>query len=210
MRMATEAVRNPYVGPSAFAEDEARFFFGRDREARRLLSLVSSKETVLFYAPSGAGKTSLIHARLIPGLEAKGFQISLARVGRRLSREVEVPNIYIFNLLSDLCSAETMLNLQQQSLTDCLQSPFPMSDDGGQQRGRILILDQFEEILTTYPAHRDDRDDFFIQIREALAARFLFCVVFVMREDHIAGIDRYAPLMPDRPAHALRHGAAPP
>ena len=59
---------NPYVGPRSFERKERALFFGREREARDLLALAISKRLVLFYAPSGAGKSSLINARLIPSL----------------------------------------------------------------------------------------------------------------------------------------------
>ena len=63
--------QNPYIGPRTFRRDEGHVFFGRDREAADLEALVASEKLVLFYAQSGAGKSSLINARLIPSLEAK-------------------------------------------------------------------------------------------------------------------------------------------
>ena len=59
----TEA-RNPYVGPTAFKEEDREYFFGREREARDLLARVLSQRLVVFYAQSGAGKSSLINTRL--------------------------------------------------------------------------------------------------------------------------------------------------
>ena len=61
---------NPYGGPRTFSQVEANRFFGREREASELLSLVISQRLVLFYAQSGAGKSSLLNARLIPMLRA--------------------------------------------------------------------------------------------------------------------------------------------
>ena len=58
---------NPYVGPRTFTRQERDRFFGREREANDLFSLVVSERLVLFYAQSGAGKSSLINTRLIPG-----------------------------------------------------------------------------------------------------------------------------------------------
>ncbi|MFN3982917.1 MAG: hypothetical protein ACK4SA_21265 [Caldilinea sp.] len=78
---------NPYVGPRPFAdtETERRLFFGRERESADLLSLVMADRIVLFYAPSGAGKSSLINARLLPALREEGFTIlGKARVGGEL------------------------------------------------------------------------------------------------------------------------------
>ena len=73
---------NPYVGPRAFAAGER--LFGRDRELADLVDLVIAERIVLLYAPSGAGKSSLLHAGLIPRLRAEGLvPRPVARVGRR-------------------------------------------------------------------------------------------------------------------------------
>jgi len=63
---------NPYVGPRPFGAAEAGRYFGRDQEANQLLSLVVAERLTLFYAQSGAGKSSLLQARLIPHLEQAG------------------------------------------------------------------------------------------------------------------------------------------
>ena len=67
--------REVYVGPRPFERSERNLFFGRDREISELLSLVTSSRIVLCYAPSGAGKTSLINAGLQPRLEKEGFEV---------------------------------------------------------------------------------------------------------------------------------------
>ena len=43
--------------------------YGRDWETRMVFNLLLSKRLVLLHSPSGAGKTSLIHAGLWPRLE---------------------------------------------------------------------------------------------------------------------------------------------
>ena len=68
MNTPIEIPGNPYVGPRTFTEAQGKLFFGREREARDLLARVLSERLVLFYAQSGAGKSSLIKARLIPQL----------------------------------------------------------------------------------------------------------------------------------------------
>ena len=65
----------PYVGPRFFRREDQSIFFGRSREANELLSLVISHSVVLLYAQSGAGKTSLINAKLEPLLEDEEFEV---------------------------------------------------------------------------------------------------------------------------------------
>ena len=60
------APTNPYVGPVPFREGQK--LYGREKETEELVDLLVSKRIVLLIAPSGAGKTSLIQAALIPRL----------------------------------------------------------------------------------------------------------------------------------------------
>jgi hypothetical protein len=66
---------NPYVGPRPYERRDRGNFYGRDREARELRALIVAEREVLFYAQSGAGKTSLLNAVVIPALEDKGFHV---------------------------------------------------------------------------------------------------------------------------------------
>jgi len=70
---APTTVATPYIGPRPFRAEEHEYFFGREREARDLISLVIAERLTLFYAQSGAGKSSLINTRLLPGLRKAGF-----------------------------------------------------------------------------------------------------------------------------------------
>src|SRR5690349_22739324 len=67
------AAENPYVGPRSFKTGEK--LYGRDREALDLLDLLIAERIVLLYSPSGAGKSSLIQAELIPRLLEEGFHV---------------------------------------------------------------------------------------------------------------------------------------
>ena len=113
-------ISNPYVGPRPFKKDEANRFFGRDREARDLLALVSSQRLVLFYASSGAGKSSLINARLLDALIGRGFEVlPVGRVTGVLPREAD----------ADLSKVNVFAYFLKQSLAEyALASPMPEAD----------------------------------------------------------------------------------
>jgi hypothetical protein len=64
----------PYVGPRAFTQKERSLFFGRDREVEDLIHLLLAERIVLLHSPSGAGKSSLLEAGLIPKLQELGFE----------------------------------------------------------------------------------------------------------------------------------------
>ncbi|MCB0105325.1 MAG: ATP-binding protein, partial [Caldilineaceae bacterium] len=251
---------NPYVGPRTFTYEQRHLFFGREREARDLLARVVSERVLLFYAQSGAGKSSLLHTRLIPQLrEEEGFAVlPVGRVSGELPTGVtDVANIYLFNLMTSLDQS----NEEPQRLAQLPFSRFlarSTSDDGrhwyyaaapatpdldfevaritedeimlaaydpaiddevnalaedadamasrsltatasaNAEQRYVLIIDQFEEIITTHPHRRQAREIFFRQLNQALLDDPNLWVVLTLREDYVAALDPYAHLMADK------------
>ena len=214
---------NPYVGPRAFQYGET--LYGRDREVMELLDLLIAERIVLLYSPSGAGKTSLIQAALIPELEGEGFQVlPVMRVGLEppsdLYENVLPPtaNRYVLSLLLSLEEAlppeqqTPLIELAKMTLTDYLDrrqvtasqptfQPFVLGpkDQGPSNlpTSTVLILDQFEEILTADPTDRAAKEVFFAQVGAALRDRRRWAL-FAMREDYLAGLDPYLRPLPTR------------
>ena len=221
---AATPITNPYVGPRSFSYEQRRLFFGREREARDLLSRLLSARLLLFYAQSGAGKTSLLNARLIPQLqEEKGFVVlPVARVSGNLPEGVaQVDNIYLFNLMVGIDEGENPARLAQVTLSDFLarltrrtivdsageahkgwvydadlQSPEAPQNAGA--RRYALVVDQFEEIITAHPDRWREREAFFRQLDQAMHDDPNLWVVLALREDYVASLDPYAPFMTDR------------
>jgi WD40 repeat protein len=195
---------NPYVGPRSFGEKHSRYFFGRDEERRQLTSLVIAHRVVLFYAQSGAGKTSLLRASVIPELKRrkKVVVLPITRVGGDLPPGVtgeQVANIYVFNALLNLAGAgadpETLTGLSLQEGLAAHVQP-----EAGERRPhpRLLILDQFEELFTSHPQRTAERAGFFRQLAGCLQAYPQLSLLLSMREDYIARLDYYAAQMPNR------------
>ena len=119
--------RIPYIGPLPFLRRHRDLFFGRENEVSELLSLVISHRVLLLYAQSGAGKTSLLNAGLVPVLEEEGFEVlPLARVAGLIPEGIEprkIPNLYVFNTLMSWSESEDVDpgKLLQKSLADFLR-----------------------------------------------------------------------------------------
>ena len=194
---------NPYVGPRPFERGGKARFFGRDSEANALVSLVIAHQSLVLFAESGAGKTSLLNAQVVPMLEDEGFEaLPFARVqGPPVAgvRSEDIDNIYIFHTLLGWSDQDCQpLDVARQSLSDFLADK-PHPEDGfGQRQPRVLIFDQFEELFTTFPERWQDREGFFTQISRALQDEPLLHVVFSMREDFVAELETYADLVPRR------------
>jgi WD40 repeat protein len=65
-------------------------------------------------------------------------------------------------------------------------------------RGSVLVFDQFEELLTEHPDRWADREAFFEDVELALEKLPFLSFVFVVRQDSLATLDRYAHFIPGR------------
>ncbi len=202
--MATNSqFHNPYVGPRPFEREEKNLFFGREREISELQSLLTAQRTLLLYAASGAGKTSLLNAGLLPLMEKEGFEVLLPARVRGLSpegiRPGDVSNIYVFNTLMGWAGDEPSYEaLSRTSLAEFLRRREHILDTEGFSAPRLIIFDQFEELFTLYQEHWKQREGFFHQVTEALREDPVLRVLFVMREDYLARLDPYVSLLPER------------
>src|SRR5215213_6460296 len=119
------AVRpNPYIGPRSFLTGEV--LYGRDRETQDLLGLLIAERIVLLHSPSGAGKTSLVQAALIPRLIEREFTVlpvmrvnqeppaSLELNAPSLTPQLPTPNSPNRYVLSALLALEESLPEEQQ------------------------------------------------------------------------------------------------
>ncbi len=196
MQPVTSARTNPYVGPRAFLYGER--IYGRDRESDELLDLLIAERIVLLYSPSGAGKTSLIQAALIPALEQEEFEpLPVIRLGQAFPERRA--NRYVLSALLSLeqrVLSETALTVEQ--LTDMQFADYlNHREKSVQKRATVLIFDQFEEILTLDPLDQDAKSEFFRQVGIALRDRERWAL-FSMREDYFAALDPYLRAIPTR------------
>jgi len=74
----------PYRGLASFGEGDAKFFFGRSAEIRTALGQLDQWPLLAVVGPSGVGKSSFVHAGLVPTLRATGgnWQVRVLRPGR--------------------------------------------------------------------------------------------------------------------------------
>jgi hypothetical protein len=208
---------NPFVGPRSFRLREA-CFYGRQREIRELVNLITAERLVLMHSPAGAGKSSLIQAGIIPVLERTFEILPVIRVGRQveLSDSVNTATVNRY-VLSTLLSLEhetgmeskqlNLPELAQRRLAECVQRRGANSQ--GRRKPQLLIFDQFEEILTIDPYDRSEKVEFFRQLAELLhrdrdlsdeeasSERLLpRWALFSMRDEYVAALDPYLRLLP--------------
>jgi WD40 repeat protein len=223
---------NPYTGPRPFERADRHNFFGRRREVEELLDLLMAERVVLLYSPSGAGKSSLLAAGLIPRLEEEHFRpLPMMRVSRPPPSDwgaaVAGANRYVLSLLlyleEGLPPGTPRLEpdeLAGLKLAEYLKQRYDFADATESQ---VLILDQFEEVLTLRPADqlgtpdsmtpgdrerlfdadREAKQEFFAQVGVALRNRRRWAL-FALREDYLAALDPYLAAVPTRLANTYR------
>lgn len=197
---------NPYVGPRPFERtqsDETRFA-GRDRETEEIVAYVLGHPVVLVYAQSGAGKTSLFNAQIIPTLEREHrFQVMpISRVQGILPDGLNpdlIDNTFAFNALRSIAPETNAQELLKMTLAEFLRE-YPRSYDEDEKRpvARALVIDQFEELFGIVPARcQEQREGFFQQIAKTVNDDPLLRVVLIIREDFLAQIDPFTSLLPE-------------
>jgi WD40 repeat protein len=182
---------NPYVGPRAFTTGEQ--LFGRNGERAALLDLVVAERVVLLHAPSGAGKSSLLYAGLVPDLRAEGFRVRPPiRVGTEPPAGATVNRYTLSALLSLEEEASPQRPLGELQGLTLAQYLGPAPDEA-----EVLIFDQFEEVLTLDPIDRAAKHAFFADLGAALKSSQRWAVIAI-REDHLAGLAPYQRALPTR------------
>jgi len=193
-------LRAPYVGPSAFREGDV--LYGRDAEALDLCDLLIASRIVLLSSPSGAGKTSLIQARIVPDMRKEGFRIHpLIRVGgapQSLSGVDNQPanryvNCTINCLEHDQPGATPDGNGRHLDVNLSRYLDLRSAEDDAESE--LFIFDQFEEILTADPTDQDAKREFFRQLGAVLRKPHRWAL-FAIREDYAASLEPYARRVP--------------
>lgn len=187
----------PYLGPAPYLREHADRFGGRDAEADDLACLIEAHQVVLLYSQSGAGKSSLINAKLTPMLQQRDCRVMLTRPGRQAPRGVQSDadtNPFVDNLLENLQSEDhrdgnSGTSVLEEALSRGVTQP---SDTGALN---VVILDQFEETFTySSPRKSKYRRELMTRLSNALASTADLRLVFSIREEYIGSLEPYAGL----------------
>jgi hypothetical protein len=189
----TGAPRGPYKGPVPFEIGD--ILFGRDAETFDLLHRLLADRVVLLCSPSGAGKTSLLKAGLVPALRRRGFVVPgpVVRAGAEPPRGTDA-NRYLLATVQGLHGGDgptSPEDVASRSLAGHLRKTVAVPDDA---EGAVLIFDQFEEVLSLDPTDVGVKDQFFAQVAAALRPTpdgVPWLAIFALREEYLAALDPY-------------------
>jgi len=158
----------PYPGLRPFLRDDSTVFFGREEQVDQLLQKLQDRRFVAVVGTSGCGKSSLIQAGLIAGLEA-GFlgqgriswRIASMRPGDRPMRQL-AEALVRDDALGPILPASLLLAALQRGPLGLVEILAGARHDGSPvlaaEENLLLAIDQFEEIFRFRKAAEPLRD----------------------------------------------------
>ncbi|MFG2073471.1 nSTAND1 domain-containing NTPase [Nonomuraea maritima] len=199
----TSGPPEPYIGPRPFRRAESALFHGRPVEARRLKDMWLSERVVVLHGPAAVGKTSLLHAGVLPLLENEPHALVLP-VGRLIHQptwplaHASGPGGYRFTLVSSWTPAGQTPD-PGQPVGSALQSIVEATP-----RRRVLAaIDHLEELFTAFPARLAERERLVGELAEAMRDLPLN-LLLVVRDDQLATLSGYEGLLGPQPFTYVR------
>ena len=168
----------PYRGLLPFDQEHAGVFFGRQQLTAELIAKLAGRLTgpsmVVVSGASGAGKSSLLHAGLLPaltaGLELEGSdgwpRVVMTPTGDPLT---ELASRLAALSHGDAATARNRLAADPDRAQ--LVVGQAITDGAGQPGRLLLVVDQFEEVFTLAPGRGDGGQQAFIAAVCAVASQ---------------------------------------
>jgi len=205
----TELVRpaNPFPGLRPFEFGESHVFFGRDGQSEQLISKLSATHFLAVVGTSGSGKSSLVHAGLMPMLlggfmtsAGSNWRFAVMRPGNdpcgNLAQALNAPDLFgsqvTENVELETVLADATLHRGSRGLVDTVRQAL-IAD----KENLLVIVDQFEEIfrfsrVTEQKEYRDETAAFVKLLLEAAGQRELpIYVVLTMRSDYLGDCSQF-------------------
>jgi WD40 repeat protein/transcriptional regulator with XRE-family HTH domain len=180
----------PYLGLVPFEERDARVFYGRGEMVAQLVRWLAGRldgaGMLLVAGESGAGKSSLLRAGLMPWLAAGALGPGSERWPRRVIRPTGSPLRELALQLAEVASADPVsvyrsLSAAPDEAPMLVEQAVRIATSRGPASGPgrpgdaaacppprlILVVDQFEELFTAGGDADADRDDFITALHAA-------------------------------------------
>jgi WD40 repeat protein len=191
---------SPYRGLMPYREEDAPFFFGRERETLLITANLRASRLTLLYGASGVGKTSVLRAGVVRGLNSlvaedlaerrelgEGGRAALSVTYFRSWRDPPLPALL-----------EAVRRSASDALGEELPGVPPGRDPGPVVRGWtervryvLVILDQFEDYFLYHPEDADDGGFAEGLARVLNAADLRVNVLISLRDDAWSRLDRF-------------------
>lgn len=196
----------PYVGLVPFDERDAAYFYGRERETRTIVANLDAARLTLLYAPSGVGKSSVLRAGVLPRLRRRAEEDAddededpIRAVIAYVSDWREAPRETVRRAVARAAGADPTAPDDRPG-ADWLRSLLRATDVDV----LYVVLDQFEEYFYYHPVGSAG-EVLGDELVDLLDARDLDVhILLAVREDALAGLDRFKGRIPQLFGNYLR------
>jgi hypothetical protein len=219
---AHAALENPWPGLAPYTEQQSSQFFGREAEIEELLRLIQRDTLTILFGRSGLGKSSLLHAGVIPRLRTGLYFPVLVRLN---FADLEVDTVAQVKSITLAAARKHGLATDSRiagnaTATATLWEFFHGTDFWGPRNDQLtplLIFDQFEEAFTI-GKDQSQASDFLEQLADLAQNRLPLVVeqrikesaerveidmggpnykiVLSLREDFVSRLDQLRPILP--------------
>ncbi|MFB0632752.1 trypsin-like peptidase domain-containing protein [Streptomyces sp. AB3(2024)] len=153
---------SPFRSLKAFQESDAPLFYGRQAESNELARALASEQWVTLVGASGAGKSSLALAGVVPRLREAGAVAVVVRPTFGSSPLAALAAVLLPMLEPKLSETQRLLRLTE--LTEVLRQGgladvVPRLLELRKSRRLLVVVDQFEELLALTPQAVDELAD---------------------------------------------------
>ena len=211
---------DPFVGLAPYAEQDAEWFFGREREVELIAANLRAARLTLLYGGSGVGKSSVLLAGVMPRLHriiAADQERALAVSARGDVALADPPSIAVAIFrdwrdapLPRLAAAirTAVVEATGNTALEPWDGEEPLADRLREYtrhvRGVLVVLDQFEEYFMYHP-NDDGPGTLAGELPELLDEPDLRVNVLLgLREDALSRLDRFKGRIPDLFGNYLR------
>jgi len=214
------APQNPWPGLAPYTEQQHELFFGREAETEELLRLIQRETLTVLFGRSGSGKSSLLHAGVIPQMRSGMYFPVLIRLDFANSGADPVEQIKAITLAAAAAAGLDVDSRIKEGFTPTLWDFFHQTDFWGPRNDRLtplLIFDQFEEAFTIGKDQgqasgfleqladlAENRVPLAVEQRVKQSAERLtvdtasptYKIVLSLREDFVSRLDQLRPILP--------------
>jgi WD40 repeat protein/serine/threonine protein kinase len=175
--------RPPYLGLAAFATSDADRFVGREREVDALLNRMRHQPLQIVVGASGAGKSSFVHAGVVPGLPAGWQAISLRPGAQPMAA-----------LVARLATAARSPGPRLAALDDTPAEVDALISRAAGDGTLVIVVDQLEELFTLCQRAEERKRFAALLVRLSSAPELPTRVLCTLRDDFLMPMEALAGL----------------
>lgn len=189
---AMDPPARPYRGVLPFRLMDRPIFTGRAEETRTVFQLICVYRGVLLYGDSGAGKSSLVNAGVLPDLIMEGFAVERLRVQPVPDEEIVIERIALAEA-QESSALPSIFSNEERSLSHLRRTASVaefrriveeiQSLESPQGTVRVLVFDQFEELVTQFEDAQTDRAAF--DQARGLQQKVVDLLIYLLASQHL-------------------------